>query len=371
MYGGCFDYNKNGEEIVQFNTPSEDHQYILILQRAIDTVLCLLAVFWNVVLFIVIVKTKNDLARMKPIVIFICVNDVIMALTSLSVLPFINPGFGRIIVFANSGMHIKNRLLNESMMAVGTSWILFNWSTVPFQFLYRWHLVKFGDRPRGRFLACSILFVLAIFSVYCCCSLRLMHMFTGIDKTFLEDSERILKHAGYDIKQYEIYGTSMHDKSAIYFIGAFTLAMGTSYGIVGYCAIKIRKFLANRACSSATRRLNNSMDILLALTASIPVFTNMLPVCYLVLTITLCKNHPILDLVNSAVVHAALVISPVMTLWLIRPYRRVVLKWLGLEHKIRLSLIDSSLSMDKQKRSSIPPEWWRKASRGNIHTPNP
>ncbi|KAI6221460.1 hypothetical protein M3Y99_01539900 [Aphelenchoides fujianensis] len=371
MNGGCFQLDANGEEVVSFPANGTDHSHILTLQRTIDTVLCLLAVFLNVVLFVVIVKTKNDLARMRPIVFFICANDLIMAITSLSVLPFINPGYGRILVFANSGLHVTNRFLSETMLAIGTSWILFNWATVPFQFVYRFHLVRFGDRPRGRCLFLAVLMVFAIFAVYCLCSLRLMHMYVGIDEKFLEDSVRILRHAGYDIKSFEIYGTSMKDTGALVFILLFTFAMAFSYGVVGYCALKIRKFLANRACSSATRRLNNSMDMLLALTASIPVLTNMLPVFYLILTISLCRNFPVLDLLNSAVVHFALVISPVFTLWLVRPYRRVVLRWLGLSKMIpRLSLVDSSVSVEQtRKRSSIAPDFWRKMSKSTLPLP--
>ncbi|KAI6195965.1 hypothetical protein M3Y94_01052200 [Aphelenchoides besseyi] len=350
----CFSLDEDGHEMVNFDDPQLNYQPILIIHRLSTVFWCVIGLALNTLLFTVILRNPSSLCNLRGVVMFGCVYEMVMCVVWLICIPFTVAGYGRGMNIVNSGFHIPNRTANSILMALTIAFTMGMWSYVTFMFIYRYHLIQHGTHPRrSRLIAYALIPIFtAIFYTYCV--LVTWKLEKGTDERALENSMKILHHFGYSLDVAEVREADFNDPKSKLHFALFGLVMAANSGVIIYCSLKIRRILrSGPVTSAATRRLNSDMDRVLLLNACLPFLCNIVPTSFITKKIAECSYNPWSDLFCLTIVNLMFVCSPINTLWFVRPYRRTVQRWLGLDSR-RLSFVDSSLTFNNNGATRSP-----------------
>lgn len=107
----------------------------------------------------------------------------------------------------NGPFEIENWTANAILIGL-VGWITVSgWICLPCQFFYRYYLLKFGDRPRGRalFIFAFIVVATLLFSMF----VALVVYVTPNTKQFNENSVKIAEHYGYFVTVNRMIGGTM------------------------------------------------------------------------------------------------------------------------------------------------------------------
>ncbi|KAI6211243.1 hypothetical protein M3Y96_00413100 [Aphelenchoides besseyi] len=124
---------------------------------------------------------------------------------------FVHIGYGRYLSWCN-GIHITNRLVSGILIVLASQTALFIWTAMPLQCIYRYAIVKTGNRPRSAKLFIYITLTLTSFLLQFYMSFATIDV---SDANFLlrHDSAEILQHVGYSLNESEIHGIFRHSCS--------------------------------------------------------------------------------------------------------------------------------------------------------------
>ncbi|KAI6226621.1 hypothetical protein M3Y95_00640000 [Aphelenchoides besseyi] len=314
------EHSSDMEEVIAGET------IVLILHRVLNTLICFVALVLNLFLMGIIVHCKTDLKRMKPLIGLNCLCDILAALINLIACRFIYAGHGVFIRFLNTGFHSTNRLYSEIVLALVVSINLICWSISPIQFLYRYHIVKYGDRPRGLRGLLYALFGLCFIASNLYASRSWTRIGTTIDVTSSNITVHFLKHFGYQLDPREVFFESNSDlnfkfSSYIYFMN---LLLGLS--LIVFLLFKIRKFLNKRVASKATQKLNKTMDNILFVWGAVPLLTSLIPGFYISYALGSCVCHEYLNLICALAFSMVPLLNAIVSLTYIRPYKLMTVR---------------------------------------------
>ncbi|KAI6194900.1 hypothetical protein M3Y96_01174400 [Aphelenchoides besseyi] len=334
---------KNNNSIL-FENPRTDGEVYLSAHRFANTIINLTALFFNSLLFVVILRCKSKLSRMKPIIWVNCIISFSMAFINLIAMRYTHLGHGR-VVFLNNKLHIQNRSISGYILLAVVSINLLNLSLIPLEFSYRFYLIRRRGHNNRRHLCslvCSFIVTLTFYSVYVLLIVGSI-MKHKHDSRFLENLSQIMKHNGYDVYPNETFGGHYHSAHTRHWKRFMTLSLIASYAMVLYYAVRIHLFLRSRVLSTANRRMNDNMNRLLISLALTVSLTNFFPFLYINLMLPKCDLPAIYSLVYSLIITLPALINPINLLCYIEPYRRTIRKWFKLKSKKRNQKLEPSL----------------------------
>jgi hypothetical protein len=85
--------------------------------------------------------------------------------------------------------------------------------------------------------------------------------------------------------------------------------------------------------STSTKRMQSDLNRVFVALAVCPLVTNVVPTALHIFGISSCQNYPFLTLGCSLAFVSAPVLNPLTAMFFVRPYRRIVLYWLGLNRQ--------------------------------------
>ncbi|KAI6223492.1 hypothetical protein M3Y95_00895800 [Aphelenchoides besseyi] len=208
---------------------------------------------------------------------------------------------------------------------------------MPLQCIYRYSIVKTGNRPQGFKLFIYIVLTLTSFFLQFYMSFATIDV-SDANFSLRHDSTEILRHVGYSLNESEIHGIFRSSPS---WISPTKMAITIiTYSIVIYCIVMIRKFLRNRSLTKATKRLNRDMDLMLSCLAITPLISTLVPYVLVVTRIRSCENDEMINFFISILPQLTELISASSTIYWVRPYREILLNMFGLK-KINNHVIES------------------------------
>ncbi|KAI6170309.1 hypothetical protein M3Y98_01226200 [Aphelenchoides besseyi] len=362
MSTDCFAVNLLiNENTFQSNGRSAEGQWILLFHRYASFVICASGFLLNVLLISIITKCRSDMLKMRRVFLATSIFDLLTCLTTLMVKPYTSGGFGRISTFSNNFFSLGGRAWETTISIVCATNLLINWTSVPVVFMYRMHLVQHGDHPRGfrLFVYATISIGLAV--AYWLCSIPAVYFANINDWEYRKESAQILRFAGYEVEPDRIFGATVENLDLKIVSAGFPILMLVSYSIVIGCSLKIRNFLRTHVVSTAARRQHTEMTRVLVLNAILPLLGNILPSAYLNRAMFACEIYPKAELISSLSMQLVLVVYPVISIYLVKPYRSAFLRLVGLRRLKRHSSIQfdtsSRIGADRARvfTTNIPP----------------
>ncbi|KAI6224074.1 hypothetical protein M3Y95_00844800 [Aphelenchoides besseyi] len=315
---GCFQIDVNGSEIVEFqDAVVDDPTNVLFFHQVYTTLVSITAIFMNAIVGWIVWHSRNDVCKMRPVLLIHCVIDFIWQIMNLILHRFLIAGYGRSLYFFNNGLHQPLTLSYFMVARLLSTFTLISQDFVPVQFLYRYYLVRFGDRPRGWKLVGFVLGCSGIIFVHYYYAIHIYPMTIQMNSKFLNDSMVILDHYGYHLQPSEVYGGVTSSNVLTWRIYASIF----SYLLIIACAVSVRRRLRVKMFSSITRRLNAQLDKMLATLAVIPIFANIWPVFLNAWIGTMCAVPKYLNLSIVMILVFAPLAYPLLSLWFIKPYR--------------------------------------------------
>ncbi|KAI6238657.1 hypothetical protein M3Y99_00670000 [Aphelenchoides fujianensis] len=305
----CFLKGEDGRDVIDFNgTVVGDPTFVLLTHRIATLVITSSSICLNLIIGWVIWHSRNDVCKMRPVLLINCIIDCIWQVLNLILIRYTIIGFNRNLTHFNNGLHSPLTFTQFFVARILSTFTLLSMDFIPVH----------GDRPRGFGLFAFVGTCTAAIFVHFYFAILVSPVAAPTDPRFLNESMRILEHYGFRLDSSEIYGSPVSSTTA------FTWRIWVSIGcylIIVVSAVLIRRRLRFASISNVTRRLNKQLDKMLGALAITPVFSNIWPVIAASVVGGICDLPHVINWTTAILLVSSPLIYPCLTLYFIKPYR--------------------------------------------------
>ena len=171
-------------------------------------------------------------------------------------------------------------------------------------------------------------------------SIVIFYFYSRINPSFPTTAVQILRNAGFPNYKNDVHGANLSDTRLQVFLFYLTFTSVTSNTIIVACWVSKKQFIDDLTkqtqVSAVTKRMQGDFHRVFIALAICPLITNVFPTIFYFLSLGACESYPLLTLICSLAFVVGPVLNPITALFFVRPYRRVVMHWLGFNRLVLL-----------------------------------
>ncbi|CAD5214188.1 unnamed protein product [Bursaphelenchus xylophilus] len=265
---------------------------VQVIHRSVMFVICVTSCSMNAFLFYIIITQSESIRSAKGLIMFSCIYDFVFALFNMQMGSLPSSVLGIAFNYSNQLIRFEDYRIMEVLKTIAGMSFLGTWLNIPIQFLWRFHIFRYGCAPRGIYLYVLAISSSLIFIVAGTINSRAFGSATEEDRILIR---RIIHAYGFkDVRLSEVTGsfnTTDRYKASNYMIkfllfGSYSVAIAVDL-IMSYYWRTQEQYTSDR-----TRKMFSAVKVTFRLMAVGPLLTAVLP-AYLIRAFgTACTFHP-------------------------------------------------------------------------------
>ncbi|CAD5234053.1 unnamed protein product [Bursaphelenchus xylophilus] len=295
----CIDDTVNGTENNRLGVIT------LAAHQWLGFVVNLSAYLLNICLLYLVITKSKKMKNMRPLLLIGVFVDSTYAFLCLIVNPLFVLTKDNLVLVWNSVFRPNGDIMIY-IIAITGIFVAASWLCVPFQYNYRYYLIRYGTTPSTKFFLIHGSIMTSL-SFYAC---------SVVYGTYYQDNFSSLC---------EVESFAISESAAVrHYVNFFTLISVFSIIVVLIAEMRVRFYLKQRAevMSKRTRRMHNELTRALIAMALSPIFSNVSQMTYVSLNLYFDNRFIVTDAISSLCSITGPLINSITTIYFVHPYRR-------------------------------------------------
>ncbi|CAD5214190.1 unnamed protein product [Bursaphelenchus xylophilus] len=317
---------------------------VQMIHKVVEALICSAGCGINLFLLYVIAKQSERLSSVKSFLMFGCIYDIFLSVVNMQMQSFPYSVLGIAFSYDNMILRSSDYLIMGIMKAAARVAFFGSWIIIPIQFLWRYHIFRYGCAPRGIYLYLMCIVPIILSLIGGCITFNIYGYATNEERALIQ---KIVRYSGFtDVTLADVTGTWTNSERYSLYNTCIKVLLCGCYAVTIAVDIAMSKYWSIHSMDAhhRTRKMFYGVKYALRVMAIGPFLTGVIPAFLIRISGTACTLSPWTMMTVSWLVGSHSLFNAITTFYFIRPCWRYLLSCLKRQSTLEPFVVGTDVS---------------------------